>query len=171
MRILIIHNSYQQRGGEDVVVERESALLRSFGHEVVEYRRTNREFAEHRLGGLAAAGRGLWSNTSYREVVELIEASRPDVAHVHNTFVLISPSVYYACRRLGIPVVQTLHNYRLICARADLFRAGAICEECLGKRFPWPGIKRGCYHASSSQTAVVAALHRAHQVADRWAGL
>jgi glycosyltransferase involved in cell wall biosynthesis len=168
MRILIIHNSYQQRGGEDVVVERESALLRSFGHEVVEYRRTNREFAEHRLGGLAAAGRGLWSNTSYREVVELIEASRPDVAHVHNTFVLISPSVYYACRRLGIPVVQTLHNYRLICARADLFRENAICEQCVGRSIPWPAVWNRCYHSSAAQTAAAAAIYHGHRLMGTW---
>jgi glycosyltransferase involved in cell wall biosynthesis len=171
VKILTIHNSYQARGGEDVVVERELALLKAFGHETVEYRRTNKEIGNHLLERIAAVPRTLWSWESYRDVSELIRSHHPDIAHIHNTLAVVSPSVYYACRKLGVPVVQTLHNYRLICPRADLFRAGAICEECVGKQFPWPGVKRGCYHSSIPQTAVVAALHRGHQAADSWAGL
>ncbi len=168
MRILIIHNSYRQRGGEDVVVDRESALLRAFGHEVVEYRRTNWELANYRFGKLGVVSQGMWSNTTYREVTGLIGKWRPDVAHVHNTLAVVSPSVYYACRRLDIPVVQTLHNYRLICTRADLFREGTICEQCLGRSVPWPAIKNRCYHSSAAQTAAVAAIYQGHRLLGTW---
>ena len=171
MKILIIHNSYQARGGEDVVVERERALLKAFDHEIIEYRRTNQEISNHFLGRLSAVPRTLWSSESYHDVSTLIRIHRPDIVHIHNTLAMVSPSAYYACRRLGVPAVQTLHNYRLICPRADLFRAGAICEECVGRQFPWPGVKKGCYHESISQTAVVAALHGGHLAADRWARL
>jgi hypothetical protein len=171
VKILIIHNSYQARGGEDVVVERERALMKAFDHEIIEYRRTNQEISNHFLGRLSAVPRTLWSSESYHDVSTLIRIHRPDIVHIHNTLAMVSPSAYYACRRLGVPAVQTLHNYRLICPRADLFRAGAICEECVGRQFPWPGVKKGCYHESIPQTAVVAALHRGHLAADRWARL
>jgi glycosyltransferase involved in cell wall biosynthesis len=171
MKILTIHNSYQARGGEDVVVEREHSLLNAFGHETIDYRRTNREITNDFWGKCSAMPRTLWSWESYRDVKKLIRSHRPEVVHIHNTLGVVSPSVYYACRKLDVPVVQTLHNYRLICPRADLFRAGAICEECVGKRFPWPGVKRGCYHSSIGQTAAVAALHHGQQVVDKWVKL
>jgi glycosyltransferase involved in cell wall biosynthesis len=93
---------------------------------------------------------------------------RPDIAHFHNTFPLLSPAVYYACQREGVPVVQTLHNYRLLCAAATLFRSGAPCEECPEAGTPWPGVLHGCYRGSRPQTAVVAAMLLLHRTLRTW---
>ena len=164
MKVLIVHNSYQHPGGEDVVVAQEAALLRWAGHEVVEYRRSNRALETLGLGGkLTLPVRLIWADDAARELAALLRRIHPDVVHVHNTFAMISPAVYYVCQRLGVPVVQTLHNYRLHCPRADFFRAGRVCEACLGKRLPWPGIVHGCYSGSRLQTTGVAAMLAVHR--------
>jgi glycosyltransferase involved in cell wall biosynthesis len=169
MKVLLVHNSYQQPGGEDVVVAQEAALLRRAGHEVVEYRRSNQALASLGLGGqLTLPVRLIWAHDAARELATLLRRIHPDVVHVHNTFAMISPAVYYVCQRLGIPVVQTLHNYRLHCARADFFRAGRVCEACLGKRLPWPSIVHGCYRGSRLQTAGVAAMLTVHHWWQTW---
>ena len=169
MKILIAHNTYEYPGGEDVVAEQEAALLRSHGHTVVEYRRSNRELrADGLWNKFAAPQRVTWARDTVRELGVLMRQEKPQIAHFHNTFAMISPAAYGACKRAGIPVVQTLHNYRLLCPRSDFFRAGRACEACLHTRTPWPGIVHGCYRQSRAQTAVVALMLTAHRWLQTW---
>jgi exopolysaccharide biosynthesis WecB/TagA/CpsF family protein len=169
MKILIVHNEYQNRGGEDCVVAAESRLLANAGHEIVYYGRTNHEIGHPSLIQAASlASNAIWSRDSYRAIRELIIRERPDVAHFHNTFPLISPSAYSACRDSGVPVVQTLHNYRLLCPRADLLRDGRLCEDCVGKWSSWPGVVHACYRESRAATSAVAAMLAVHRTLGTW---
>jgi glycosyltransferase involved in cell wall biosynthesis len=166
VKILIAHNSYTRPGGEDVVFESESALLERYGHDVVRYVANNRETGDYSRAVLAA--NTIWNQKVVREVRSLIQRTRPDVMHVHNTMPLISPAIYHAAHSEGVPVVQTLHNFRLICPRADLLRDGKVCEECIGSRTYWPGIYHGCYRGSRMATAVVATMITSHTVLRTW---
>jgi glycosyltransferase involved in cell wall biosynthesis len=141
MRILIVHNKYLQYGGEDAVVMAESNLLRRHGIDVRKYERDNRDIAD--LSSLRVAADTIWSRRSSREVGALLDRSRVDVVHCHNTFPLVSPSVYRAAADRGIPVVQSLHNFRLMCPQAFLLRNDKPCEDCLGK-LPWRGVMHRC---------------------------
>lgn len=165
LRVMMVHNAYQQAGGEDGVVAAELALLRSRGHEVHELRRHNDELAA--MGPLAAAGQAVWSTASKAQARELIDLTQPDVVHVHNTFSLISPSVYWACAQAGVPVVQTLHNFRLVCPQAMLLRGGKVCEECIG-RMPWPALVHGCNPGSRARTAVMLGMVALHRAIGTW---
>ncbi|MBQ7667276.1 MAG: glycosyltransferase family 4 protein [Kiritimatiellae bacterium] len=168
MTILVIHNHYRQRGGEDSVFESECRMLENAGHRVIRYEKSNSDLHE---GGLPAkigiALSTLWSRRTVREVRALIRTEKPDVVHCHNTFPVVSPSVYFAAAREGVPVVQTLHNYRLCCLNGYLFRNGRVCEDCLG-RIPWRGVCRRCYRDSFFQSAVVAAMLVAHRALGTW---
>ena len=167
-RVLIVHNRYQQPGGEDAVVDAEEALLRQRGHVVHRYGRHNDDIgALGRLGRLALARDTVWSGRTVDEVGALLERFRPDVVHAHNTFPLISPSLYTAARRAGVPVVQTLHNFRLLCPQAMLLREGRICEDCVG-RVPWRAVAHRCYRQSAPQSAVVATMLQVHRAAGTW---
>jgi glycosyltransferase involved in cell wall biosynthesis len=169
VKILIVHNQYQHAGGEDVVVKQEAAILRQAGHQVLEYYRSNDEIkALGLIGKLTLPKRLIWAGDAVRELRALIHKENPDVAHFHNTFVMISPAAYYACQELKVPVVQTLHNYRLLCLRADLFIDDHICEACIGKVVPWPGVLRGCYHDLRSHTAAVSAMLLIHRWLKTW---
>ena len=127
-RILVVHNRYQQPGGEDAVVEAEVNLLRRRGHSVETYIRDNDELNEmSRLGALAE---NLWSRRTWNDVAKLTRTFRPDVIHVHNTFAMVSSSVYWAAARAVVPVVQTLHNFRLMCVQAMFLKDGKVCEKC-----------------------------------------
>src|SRR5258708_3898213 len=167
MKILLLHNSYHFRGGEDIAVEQEFALLREHGHDV-------RLLLEHNdsitgvAGAVSAACSAVYSARSRRRVADELCAFRPDVVHVHNFFPLLSPSVYLACREAGVPVLQTLHNYRLICPGANLFRDGRPCEDCVGRSVPWPGVLHGCYRGSRAGTAAVAAMVGIHNALNTW---
>jgi glycosyltransferase involved in cell wall biosynthesis len=167
LRILLLHNSYHFRGGEDIAVEQEFALLQEHGHDV-------RLLLEHNdsisgvAGAVSAACSAVYSVRSRRRVAEELRAFRPDVVHVHNFFPLLSPSVYLACRDAGVPVLQTLHNYRLICPGANLFRDGRPCEDCVGRSVPWPGVLHGCYRGSRAGTAAVAAMVGIHNALNTW---
>ena len=159
--MLIVHNTYQQRGGEDHAVEAEVLLLRTRGHAVELYVRHNDELRE--MSALAAARNTVWSSRTQSDLARLIAAFRPDLVHAHNTFALVSPSVYVAVSRARLPVVQTLHNFRLLCLQAMFLRNGQVCEDCLG-RAPWRGVLHRCYHGSAPRSAVLAGmiiLHRA----------
>ncbi len=169
MKILIAHNSYQQPGGEDIVASAEAELLREHGHQVVWYRRHNDELRKNRgLRKLSAAINTVWATDSYREIRKLIEGERPDVAHFHNTFPLISPAAYFACANADVPVVQTLHNYRLLCPGATFFRNGKVCEECLGSRFALAGVLHRCYQGSASASGAIAAMLATHRLLGSW---
>lgn len=164
-RILMVHNAYQQRGGEDSVVDAEIELLRAHGHEVIEYRRHNDDLTS--MPKARAAVQTIWSAPAYRDVSALIEQHRPDIIHAHNTFPLISPSLYWAARRARTPVVQTLHNFRLLCPQAMLLREGKVCEDCVG-HLPWRGALRGCYRGSKAQSTVLAAMLTVHRGMGTW---
>lgn len=160
MRVLIAHNAYQQRGGEDSVVESEISLLRERGHVVLEYRRSNDDLKD--MSRMDAALQTLWSGQTRSELSALFAAERPDVVHVHNTFPLISPSLYWAAAKARVPVVQTLHNYRLLCPQAMLLRDGGVCEDCVGK-LPWRAAVRGCYRNSMAQSIVLGSMLTLHR--------
>lgn len=160
MKILIAHNAYQQRGGEDAVVDAESELLREHGHEIVLYQQHNDALKQ--MSKTSAAATAIWSRRCAGEVEKLCADFRPDVIHVHNTFPLLSPSLYWAAERNRIPVVQTLHNFRLLCPQAIFLREGHICEDCMG-RLPWRAVTRKCYRASALQSAVVAGMIATHR--------
>lgn len=160
MRVLLVHNRYLQPGGEDAVFAAEQALLAAAGHEVRCYVRDNAELAD--LPRWRAGVESLWSRRTHAELRALMRDWRPDVMHVHNSFQRISGSACWAAAELGVPLVQTLHNFRLACLKATFFRDGADCRDCLGHA-PWRGVVRGCYRASRMQSLVMAAglqLHR-----------
>jgi glycosyltransferase involved in cell wall biosynthesis len=166
MKILSVHNSYQNPGGEDQVFAQETDLLRSHGHEVLLYRASNDQVkGKNRL---VLLGDTIWNKQIHAELRALIHRETPDIVHVHNTFPVISPAVYYAANEEGIPVVQTLHNYRMLCPAATLFRDGHVCEECLGKRIPWPGVVHACYRGSRLTTAAAAAMLATHNYKETW---
>ena len=165
MRVLIAHNAYQHRGGEDSVAESEITMLRAHGHEVQTYRRHNDELAG--IGRASAALQAVWSSRTTAEVEQCIGSFKPDVIHVHNTMPLISPSIYWTAQRFGVPVVQTLHNFRLICPQAMLLREGRVCEDCVGK-LPWRGVVHGCYRGSVAQTGVMALMLTTHRLLGTW---
>ena len=169
MRILGIHNRYQQSGGEDAVFAAEARLLECHGHEMFLHTRSNDELRKQGLLAQVASGAGtIWSISSGRSIGELLCKHRPDVAHFHNTFPLISPSAYYACAEAGVPVVQTLHNYRLLCPGATFLRDGKVCEECLGRAVPWPSVVHGCYRDSRPATLATAAMLSVHRAMGTW---
>ena len=165
--MLIVHNYYQQPGGEDQVFATEGTILEQYGHTVIRYTRHNDEVKE--IGPVRLGALTLWNKAVYQELRTLIRRERPEVVHFHNSFPLISPSCYYAARTEGVPVVQTLHNYRLLCpSSTKLLRSGQICELCLGKTFPWPGILYACYRNSRAQTAVAASMLAIHHLLGTW---
>ncbi len=168
MKIFLVHNSYLEPGGEDVVFQRESQLLKSAGHEVLEYRRSNHEIEQYscvrRLGLLS---RTVWARDTWREFRDLLHHDRPDIVHVHNSFLMISPSIYSACCDQNVPVVQTLHNYRLLCPAASFFRDGKPCEDCVTQGL-WRGIQHGCYRDSRMATASVAIMLAVHRKRKTW---
>jgi glycosyltransferase involved in cell wall biosynthesis len=164
VRILKVHNYYTGFGGEDSVFHAEVALLRSRGHEVIEYLEYNKKIES--MNKASVALQTVWSHSSYKKLKGFLRETRPDVVHFHNTFPLISPSAYYACQESYIPVVQTLDNQRLICPASTFYREGKLCLDCLGKTPPWPGVLHACYHDSHLHTAVVASMLTLH----RWLG-
>lgn len=160
-RVLIVHNSYQWRGGEEIVAEREAALLRQNGHEVETYGRHNDSIEN--MAKVSVALNTLWSRRTTDDLAKCIDAFNPDLIHVHNTFPLISPSLFWATAKKDLPVVQTLHNFRFLCLQAMFLHNNRTCEDCLGK-LPWRGVVQRCYRDSVTQSAVLAGmltLHRA----------
>lgn len=167
MKISILHNRYKFSGGEDAVVRAEHALLAARGHEV-----NVLEVSNDRIVGvwdkLSTAIGCIYSHQSKHQVSELLAELSPDLVHVHNFFPLLSPSIYDACLAAQIPVVQTLHNYRLVCPKAFPFRNERVCEDCFDLTIPWPGVLHGCYRDSRWQTAAVTAMLGVHRLAGTW---
>ncbi len=166
MRILSIHNNYQIRGGEDESRESEERLLREMGHQVDVYEENNERITE--LNPAQLALRTVWSQESYQIVQHKLRQNRCDLIHVQNFFPLISPSVYYAAQAEGVPVIQTLRNYRLICPNGLFFRDGHVCEDCLGKFVPYPGVVHACYRQNRAATAATAAMLTLHRTMGTW---
>jgi glycosyltransferase involved in cell wall biosynthesis len=166
MNILTVHNYYQHQGGEEQVFQSESELLEENGHQVWRYTLTNDRIGE--MSSLSLLGKTLWNHQVYGELRSLIRKEQIQIAHFHNTFPLISPSAYYACKAEGIPVIQTCHNYRLLCANGMFLREGKVCEDCLGKLIPVPSIQHKCYRNSQTASAGVAAMLTTHRLAKTW---
>ena len=165
MRILLFHTYYQQPGGEDTVFEAEKSLLERMGHEVITFTLHNQNLDS--MPRWQQAMVTMWNNVVYRKIRTLIQEQKPQVVHIHNTFPLASPAVLYAAKAEKIPTVMTLHNYRLICVNAILFRQGRVCEDCLG-HLPWRGIIHGCYRKRHLASAVVAGMLTFHRFLDTW---
>lgn len=161
-RVLVVHNRYLHRGGEDVVVDAEVALLRAHGHEVELFERSSEQLS---ASPLAMARELVWNGQVADELAQAAAYFNPDVVHVHNTFPYISPAAYSAVR--GRAVVQTLHNFRLLCPQAMLLREGRVCEDCVG-RLPWRGALRGCYRGSRVYSTAIASMLVAHRALGTW---
>ena len=171
-RVVQVHTRYRQAGGEDRVVAAERLLLEEAGIEVEQVLFENAELRESRslAGDLRLATSAVWSRSAQRRVGAALAAHRPQVMHVHNTFAAASPSVYAAASRHGVPVVQTLHNYRFVCPAATAFRDGHACTDCVGRRLAWPAVVHSCVRGSRAQSAVAATtlgVHRALGTFDR----
>lgn len=165
--VLLVHNYYRQRGGEDRLFEAEAQLLADAGLDVHTWTVHNDEVES---SGLLAAGLGtVWNPGRARELARLVRHRGIRVVHFHNTFPRVSPAAYGAVRRAGAATVQTLHNFRLLCAKAVLFRAGTVCEDCLGLAVPWPALRHRCYRDSLPATGAVVAMQVAHRVLGTWA--
>jgi glycosyltransferase involved in cell wall biosynthesis len=166
MRILTAHNYYQIRGGEDESYTAEKKLLEVMGHEVEAYEEHNDRISS--LSKLQLAQTTIWSQEVYQHFKKQFQATKYDLVHVQNFFPLISPSLYYAAKEAGIPVVQTLRNYRLLCPNALFFRNGQVCEDCMGQVVPISGIIHGCYRESKLATAGVTAMLTVHRSWKTW---
>jgi glycosyltransferase involved in cell wall biosynthesis len=167
VRVLLVHNRYQVPGGEDTVVRQEEMMLRDAGVsvELLEANNDGLVTLSQRVGTALMAP---YSIPGRRRVAERVRTFRPDVVHVHNFFPALSPSVYDACADQQVPVVQTLHNYRLMCANGMLFREGTVCTECLGHKLPWPSIQHGCYRGSRLGSLTVASMIALHRLRKTW---
>jgi len=165
-KVLLVHNFYQIGGGEHTVFENELKLLQENGHQVFAYTRSNDELKESKIKLLLLPFSTIWSFRTWIEVRRLIRAKRIDIIHCHNTFPLISPSVYYAARSMKVPVVQTIHNFRFICPNGLFYCKSTICEQCRQQHSFMPALKNKCYRDSFVQTFVVVAMLKIH----RWLG-
>ena len=171
MKVLLAHNRYRSGSpsGEDRVVDREAAALREHGHTVQHFERFSDDIATASLFRKALLpAQVIWSENARRSLKATLDEFRPHVVHIHNTFPLLSPSILYACRDHRVPVVATMHNFRMVCPRGDLFRDGSSCQDCVG-RLPMPALKHRCYRDSVLATAPLAAgvvIHR-----DAWRAL
>jgi len=169
MRILFIHNYYQQRGGEDVVFEEEVKLLREHGHVVETVEFTNNSFNQSRTGNIIGAIYSLYNSESAQMVGCAIDGFKPDIVHIHNLFYTASPSVIAAAKHRGIPVVMTLHNYRLVCNSGLLSREEEVpCERCLTKIIPLDGILHACFRKSHTQSIQLTAITSLHKLTGIW---
>ncbi len=168
MKILLAHNEYQQPGGEDVVFRQEVQLLSHFGHDVVKYVRTNHEINQYSsFRRLLLPMQMIWAEDTRQDISRILEEEKPDIVHVHNTFTQTSPSIYAECRKAGVPVVQTLHNFRLLCPAATFYRNGHVCDECVTHSL-WRSVIHGCYRDSRPDTAAVAAMLATHRRLHTW---
>ena len=168
MRILQVHNYYRQRGGEDQSAEQDYELLSKNGYDVKAYTRCNQEIRENNLilkTGLFFTP--TWSCKTYKEITQILKSYKPDIVHVQNSFPLVSPSIYYACHANNVPVVQTLHNYRMFCANGLFLRNGTVCELCLNKSL-LNAIRYRCYRNSMIQTISVVLMLVLHRLLKTW---
>lgn len=166
LNVLMLHNSYQQRGGEDESFESEVRMLQDAGHFVEPIVINNSQVET--TGTIQVAIQSLWSRPSYDLVDRRLNERTFDVLHVQNFFPLLSPSVYYAAQKHRVAVVQSLRNYRLLCPNAFLYRDGRVCEDCMNKTFKYPGILHGCYRGSRMASAAVATMTAFHSVKGTW---
>jgi len=168
MKILQVHNIYIGKTGEETVVAEEKKVLEHHGHEVLQFVKDNSD-----LQGLGPFqrikmyGSLLSSSVVAAELADFIDAEQPDICHVHNTFPIITPVVYQVCQAKNLPVVQTLHNYKMVCTNSLMFREGAVCEQCLGKNL-YNSVKYKCYRNSYMATAAQASVIQHHRNKGTW---
>ena len=170
MKVLLIHNSHRSgsASGDDVVFKNEAELLSRYGHEIIRFNPSNDEFDRANIVKKGLIGLQIpWSIGSFRRLKSLVLKERPRIAHFHNIFPLISPSAYYACLSSGVPVVQTLHDFRIFCANAFLFRDGRICEACLTQS-AWKSVRYRCLRNSLLQTIVAASMICLNHILGTW---
>jgi glycosyltransferase involved in cell wall biosynthesis len=168
VKIILVHCHYLMTGGEDVVFEQERQLLENAGHTVLLFRRSNTAVDNYAgIKRLVLIKKAVWNDEIRTEFTELLRVEKPDIVHVHNTWVMISPSIYAACRDMGVPVVQTLHNYRLVCPAGTFFRNGIICEECIDHSL-WRGVRYKCYRDSRADSAAVSLMLGVHRLRHTW---
>ena len=161
-----IHNHYQQPGGEDAVVRSEQELLQNAGHDVSLFEVSN-DYIRGYASQLRVSLQAIYSFGWRKKLRKVLQRNTPGVVHVHNFFPLLTPSIYDACADMNVPVVQTLHNYRLLCPGGLFMRNGKVCEECLSKG-PFQGIQYGCYRRSRLQTLPVALMLAVHNQRGTW---
>jgi glycosyltransferase involved in cell wall biosynthesis len=166
MRILVVHNKYRTRGGEDEVRESERALLTSHGHDVFDYVVDNSNFSDYQAAWIGL--QAVWNQGAFNAIRRRIDEVRPDLMHTHNLHPQISPAAYYAAALGNVAAVHTLHSYKMMCPKGQLFREGHLCELCVGKTIAWPGVMRGCYRGSRAATAAVAAVFGLHRIVGTW---
>ncbi len=166
MTIVTAHNWYQTPGGEDEVFRAEAALLEEHGHRVIRFTEDSARIPH--MGRLRLAAAVLWNRAAARRLRRLLERERPAVVHFHNTFPLLSAAPLRAAKRAGVAVVQTLHNFRLFCPNGLLLRSGRPCRDCLGRGFPWAGLRHACYRGSRAATALAAAAVVARRLSGTW---
>jgi glycosyltransferase involved in cell wall biosynthesis len=165
--VLAIHNAYQQWGGEDAVFQQEAEMLERRGHRVI--RLVTAVPNELGMSGrIRVAGASLWSSARVAEITALVREHDPAIAHVHNFFPLMSPSLYWALHELGVPVVQTLHNFRFTCPAGTLFRAGRVCESCLGRPVAAAAALHACYRGSRIESVGAVASLAAYRLLGVW---
>ncbi|MGE0686297.1 MAG: glycosyltransferase [Dehalococcoidia bacterium] len=170
LSVLYVHNRYQERGGEDSVFEAESALLESRGHRVARLEFDNKDLAQTQgpATKLRLAAQAVWSRSAIKRLQAVLDEFQPDVVHFHNTLPQVSPAAYRVARRSGAAVLQTLHNFRLVCPSGLMYRDGMPCESCIRQPVAFSGIVHGCYRGSRSQTATVAAMLSVHRALGTW---
>lgn len=169
--VLMVHNYYRSANpsGENRSFEDEFRLLELNGHTMSKYCRESDEIDGYRFRQkLSLPLRTVWAKDSLADLREVIAESPPDLVHFQNTFPLISPSAYYACKEVGLPVVQAVRNFRMKCVNAEFFRNGKVCEDCLRKTVGWPGVLHGCYRDSRIASAVIAAMNGLHELVGTW---
>ena len=165
MRVVLVHNRYRSAApsGENRVVDQEAVALANLGHQVTRFERCSDEIERWpRAKRASLPARVVWSRDAHRGLGAVLRERRPDVVHVHNTFPLLSPAVLYACRDAAVPIVATIHNYKLACASGDFFRNGSVCHDC-ADGLPVPAVRHGCYRGSRAATAPVALAMSAHR--------
>lgn len=168
--VLLVHNQYQQPGGEDVVFEAEAAVLAERGHRVARFVVDNDAIPAHPspIQAIRLAAETTWSFRAAARFQKILGRFQPDLVHAHNTFPLISPAILAEAHGRGIGTVQTLHNYRLICPAATLFRDGHVCHDCVGPAVPWPSVRHACYRGSATQSLAVATMLTVHRARGTW---
>ena len=161
-KILLVHNFYQQPGGEDTVFRNEKKLLEDNGHEVITYTRDNSELKGSILKKILLPFITIFNPKTYFDIKKIIKDKNIDIVHVHNTLCLISPAVFYAALKMKTPVIQTLHNFRMQCANGLFYRDGHICEDCISGGLKC-ALKHRCYRNSFLQTLAIVLMLKIHR--------
>ena len=169
-RILMVHNFYGRSSpsGENQVVEYDFDLLKSKGHEIKLFKKESDEVLNRGLYGYAKAGiLNLWNPSSKKIFKKIVSDFKPDLIHIHNTFPLISPSILYI-DSINVPIVMTLHNYRIFCPAGILMRNNNICTQCIDKKSIIPSVIHGCYKESRIATIPLAVSSATHNTMKTW---